>query len=205
MRTAPSLRRLLDRFEQDSRLDRVADRAEAAGQRLGSTSAGPLLRGGGLGHPLHPLLTDLPIGCWTSATVLDLVGGRRSRRAATRLVGLGVATVPVVAAAGLVDVASIDDRRTRRVGAAHAVGNVVATMFYVWSWRDRRRGRHLRGVLLGLIGGTLASVTGYLGGHLAFAANGHVGASHGAGGAGVDRGETGEVVAEVSIDPASLG
>ena len=49
-----------------------------------------LLRGAWLGHPLHPVLTDLPIGLWTSATVLDLVGGRSARPAATRLVGLGL-------------------------------------------------------------------------------------------------------------------
>ena len=34
------------------------------------------LSGTWLGHPLHPLLTDLPIGFWTSAFTLDLVGGR---------------------------------------------------------------------------------------------------------------------------------
>ena len=35
-------------------------------------------------------LSDLPIGFWTSAFTLDLLGGRHSRRAATRLVAWGV-------------------------------------------------------------------------------------------------------------------
>jgi hypothetical protein len=55
-----------------------------------------ILGGMWLGHPLHPVLTDVPIGCWTSAVVLDLLGGTGSRKAAQRLIGLGVAAaVPI--------------------------------------------------------------------------------------------------------------
>ncbi|MDQ6642413.1 MAG: hypothetical protein M3Y66_07965, partial [Actinomycetota bacterium] len=50
------------------------------------------LRGGWLGHGVHPVLTDLPLGCWVSATLVDLVGGHQGRTAATRLVGIGVAS-----------------------------------------------------------------------------------------------------------------
>src|SRR5260370_8198870 len=32
-----------------------------------------LLNGTWLGHALHPVLTDVPIGCWTSTALLDLV------------------------------------------------------------------------------------------------------------------------------------
>ena len=39
-----------------------------------------------LGHSLHPVLTDLTLGCWSSASLLDVVGGPDSRRAATLLV-----------------------------------------------------------------------------------------------------------------------
>src|SRR5947208_13414497 len=39
----------------------------------GLTSA---LQGEWLGHPLHPALTDFPLGCWMCASLLDLVGGR---------------------------------------------------------------------------------------------------------------------------------
>ena len=35
-----------------------------------------VLGGDWLGHPLHPLLTDLPIGFWTSSFVLDFAGKR---------------------------------------------------------------------------------------------------------------------------------
>src|SRR5215207_8584077 len=44
-----------------------------------------------LGHSVHPLLTDLTIGCWISASILDLAGGSQARRSATLLVGAGLA------------------------------------------------------------------------------------------------------------------
>src|ERR687893_1874524 len=64
----------------------------------GAVPAGPVkdaLSGTYLGHALHPLLTDLPIGTWTSAVLLDWLGGQSGRRAADRLIGLGIAfTLP---------------------------------------------------------------------------------------------------------------
>src|SRR3954452_24862981 len=83
-----------------------------------------LLSGTWLGHPLHPLLTDIPIGSFTSATVLDLVGGVGAERAAHRLVEVGIAAAVVTAAAGAADWSDTygDDMRT---GVAHAVANVI--------------------------------------------------------------------------------
>ncbi len=161
------LHRVLHHLERDQRLDGAARRLGATGRRLDTGRSGALLRGDPLGHPVHPALTDLPIGCWTSAAVLDLAGGRASRPAAQRLVALGVVTVLPTVASGLVDV-SRREEPARRIGAVHAAANVLATTFYVWSWRDRRRGRHLRGVVLGGVGAVVATVGGVLGGHLAF-------------------------------------
>ena len=48
------------------------------------------LSGVWLGHALHPLLTDLPIGTYTSAVLLDWLGGKAGRTAADRLIGLGL-------------------------------------------------------------------------------------------------------------------
>ena len=33
-----------------------------------------LLQGRGTGHAVHPPMTDLPIGLWTSTVVLDVIG-----------------------------------------------------------------------------------------------------------------------------------
>ena len=88
---------------------RPAARAGLGGGVVGCAVAG----GEWLGHALHPLLTDLPLGCWLSAGLLDLLGGRRGRPAAQRLVALGLLFVPVTAASGLVDWTSASDVRVR--------------------------------------------------------------------------------------------
>jgi uncharacterized membrane protein len=158
-------------IENDERADALVKQLERLTPTVTKGEAGPLLRGEWLGHPLHPMLTDLPIGFWMSAGVLDLLGGKKSRRAAQRLVGLGLLAVPPTAASGLSDWSGIRDPRNRRVGAVHAAGNVVVALLYYRSWRARRRGHHFRGVLLSFAGATGAMATAYLGGHLAFASS----------------------------------
>lgn len=160
---------LIEWLERQPRLGSLAGVVGTVAERVTAGARRPILRGEWLGHPLHPALTDVPIGCWTSATVLDLLAGRRARDAATLLVGVGVlATVPTIAA-GLADYTGLDDERSRRVATAHAAGNAAATALYALSWRSRRHRHHFRGVAWGLAGGTVASLAGFVGGHLAFA------------------------------------
>jgi uncharacterized membrane protein len=167
--TAPNwLRDGVERIEQAAVLDRLAQQARPVAERMASGEAGAALSGRWLGHALHPVLTDLPLGCWIGSSLLDLVGGRGARGASRRLIGWGLLFVPPTAASGLVDWSSIDERRTSRVGVVHAVGNVVVATLYLASWQQRRRRHHLTGVALGLAGGVLAVGTGYLGGHLSF-------------------------------------
>jgi hypothetical protein len=121
-----------------------------------------------LGHDLHPMLTDLPIGFWTAAFTLDLVGGRASRPAAQRLVGLGVLSVAPTVWSGLHDAGVPDRVGDGRLIAQHASCNVAATVLYAGSWAARRRGHWAFGVALGMLGATAATVGGLLGGRLAF-------------------------------------
>jgi uncharacterized membrane protein len=159
---------LLDWLARQRQLEPASEVVGTAAETVTAGGRGPILRGEWLGHPLHPALTDLPIGCWTSATVLDLLAGRRARPAATLLVGAGVlAAVPTIAA-GLADFTGLDDERSRRLATAHAAGNAVATAMYALSWRARHRRHHLRGVGWGLAGGAVATLAGFVGGHLAF-------------------------------------
>src|SRR5918995_5426690 len=64
-------------------LDALDRPAHAVGQSVrDAVPAGPVkdaLSGTWLGHALHPLLTDLPIGTWTSAVLLDWLGGADGR------------------------------------------------------------------------------------------------------------------------------
>jgi nitrite reductase/ring-hydroxylating ferredoxin subunit/uncharacterized membrane protein len=153
--------------EVDERLDRVAGLvADRVAESRPPALVGPL-SGTPLGHPLHPPLTDLPIGFWTSAWVLDLVGGRRRQAAAQTLVGLGVLSAVPTVLTGLSDWSDTVGG-TRRVGLVHAGINTVATLAYAASWWARRRGRHGRGVALGIVGATAATLGAYFGGHLVY-------------------------------------
>ena len=49
------------------------------------------LHGTWLGHPLHPVITDVPIGAWTAAAVLDgleLAGNNKYKASADAAIGL---------------------------------------------------------------------------------------------------------------------
>lgn len=129
-----------------------------------------LLQGRPVGHAVHPVLTDLPLGCWTSGTILDLVAGRGGRRPAQQLTGIGLLAAVPTMVTGLSEWAETS-AGNRRVGFVHAAANVVAFGLYTGSWAARRRGRHSVGVALGLAGGATAAAGGFLGSHLALARN----------------------------------
>jgi uncharacterized membrane protein len=168
--TVPTaVQRTVAALEQDERLDAIVRRLEPLAAPVSHGTAGSQLRGEWMGHALHPLLTDVPIGCWVSAGLLDLLGGKGSRRAAQRLVGIGIVAATPTVASGLADWSQLRDPRTRRVGAVHALANGVTAFLYVRSWQSRRRGRHLRGIAYGALGAVALSASGYLGGHLAYA------------------------------------
>lgn len=161
-------RNLGERLEAATALDVVAKPAHRAVSTL--LPSGPVkdaLHGVWLGHPLHPLLTDLPIGFWTSAWVLDLVGGPKAQPAADALVGLGVAAALPTAAAGVADWSELFEPE-RRTGAVHAMANIAATALYGLSFAARRRGQRGRGIVLGMAGAAAATVGGFLGGHLSY-------------------------------------
>lgn len=126
------------------------------------------LSGSFLGHALHPLMTDLPIGSWTSALVLDVAGGRGTEKAARRLIGTGILASLPTAATGYVEWADSAGRRasTRRIGLVHAAANVTALGLFTVSYLARRRGRRGRG--LAMLGGAALAVGGHLGGHLSY-------------------------------------
>lgn len=125
-----------------------------------------LLQGMWLGHAVHPVLTDVTLGFWTSANTLDLIGGRQSRPAADRLLALGILSALPTALTGLAEWTATGGRE-QRVGVVHAVANTVALTLYTASWRARARDRRARGVALALAGTAAAGVGGLLGGHLA--------------------------------------
>lgn len=172
----PALVRWTLRLEETTGLDAPVQAIEPKITSLfGSGTRGAALRGQWLGHALHPLLTDLVMGSWTSATVLDLFGGRGSARAAQRLVATGLLAAGPTAWTGWAEW-SATGAREKRVGLVHAATNGVAVSAYAASWLARRQGRHSTGAALALAGATASGVGAYLGGHLTAARD--VGSHH---------------------------
>ncbi len=162
----PMIVRWTLRLEDATALDRPVHALESAIQAaFGTGTRGSVLRGEWLGHAVHPLLTDVVLGTWTSASVLDLFGGRNSSAAAQRLVGTGLLAVGPTAWTGWAEWSAAGSR-DKRVGLVHAVTNGVAISAYAASWVARMRGQHGTGARLALAGATVSAAGAYLGGHL---------------------------------------
>jgi nitrite reductase/ring-hydroxylating ferredoxin subunit/uncharacterized membrane protein len=155
---------LTDRLGRASGLDGIADMLQRVPATLPQGRVKDALSGTAAGHPLHPALVALPIGTFASVAVLDALG--TDPRSARRLLGFGILTVAPTAAAGLSDWGDTGGRE-RRVGLVHALCNVGSTLLMVASWWRRRRGRSGRGLSTAGLG--LLGVSGWLGGHLAYA------------------------------------
>lgn len=126
------------------------------------------LSGTYLGHPLHPLLTDIPIGTWLGAAVLDLVGGAGSEHASDVLIGTGLAAAVPTMLSGLNDWSDTYGPETR-IGFAHAIGVAAGSAIYAASLAARVSGRRGLGRALGFAGLATVTASAYLGGHLSFA------------------------------------
>jgi nitrite reductase/ring-hydroxylating ferredoxin subunit/uncharacterized membrane protein len=157
-------------------LDGIAEAVQPAVQ--GAFSAlGParrnvknFLNGTWLGHPLHPVLTDIPIGAWSITVILDAMdagGPRRQgiRAASDASLALGIAGAVGAAVTGLTDW-SDTDARPRRTGMAHALINAGALLLFTASFVARRRGNRTSGKALAAAGLLTASAAAYIGGEL---------------------------------------
>lgn len=157
-------------LEHAQALDRAADVLESLVRAvIPDGRARALLGGRWLGHALHPLLTDVPIGTWTSSLILDFVGGSSAERAADLLVGVGIVAVAPTAASGWSDWSETLTPEQRRVGLVHAGANITAASLFSVSLLRRREGRRALAKLLSVAGAGALGVGSYLGGHLSYA------------------------------------
>lgn len=165
-----------------SALDRLSDGLQhAIGALVGSKRRPPrrlksLLNGTWLGHPLHPVITDVPIAAWMLAAVFDifwLVAPEANTWAAR---GAEVAVVAgVLAALGAVVTGSTDWSDTygheRSVGLLHGALMTAVTLLYIasaWLRFTTGSGEQVVAAILGFVGVALVSYAAYLGGELVF-------------------------------------
>jgi nitrite reductase/ring-hydroxylating ferredoxin subunit/uncharacterized membrane protein len=171
MPTATPIRPLADAVERASVFDKPAQAvAKKVRELTADTRLKEIISGTWLGHPVHPPLTDLVIGAFLSASLLDVLAPRAGAKAARRLVAVGLAASVPTALTGYSDWADTElaDERVRRVGLLHAGANFSALLLYSSSLLARRRGARLKGVVLAFVGAGVLGVSGYLGGHMAY-------------------------------------
>ncbi|HTM85488.1 MAG TPA: Rieske 2Fe-2S domain-containing protein [Mycobacterium sp.] len=135
-----------------------------------------VLNGVWLGHPVHPPLASLTSGAIGTTVALDalsILPGRPATelldasRFAQRALGLGILANLASAVTGVTDWQHTHEQ-DRRIGAVHGVLNLIATALYILSWRDRRGGRHRRGIAISALGYGITTGSGFLGGALVF-------------------------------------
>ncbi|MFN2591951.1 MAG: Rieske 2Fe-2S domain-containing protein [Candidatus Dormibacteria bacterium] len=160
---------MIGQIEQSQALDALAQTVGSLVSKvLPPGKLKDLVSGTWLGHPAHPMLTDLPIGAWTSALLLDLIGGRAAAEGADTLIGIGVLAALPTAITGLSELADLGTEHERAIAAAHAIGNTAALALYVASYVARKAGIRSIGVGLSTAGAGVMMASAFLGGHLSF-------------------------------------
>jgi nitrite reductase/ring-hydroxylating ferredoxin subunit/uncharacterized membrane protein len=168
---------LIKAVDQQQALDHLSDQIQPL-VRDAFNAMGPTgrkvknaLHGTWLGHPLHPALTDVPLGAWTAALALDAmesISGRRELGAgADAAIAVGLVGAAGAAVTGLTDWSETSGR-ARKVGLLHGLLNAGATALYTTSLVLRSRKKRNAGMGFAMLGFAVSSVSAYLGGHLVF-------------------------------------
>jgi nitrite reductase/ring-hydroxylating ferredoxin subunit len=168
--------RIVDRIARDTALDGIADALQPAVQRVldPASATGSALsdffHGRWLGHALHPLVTDIPVGAWSMGALFDgleIIGQKAFAPAADACVLVGIAGAVAAAATGLAEWGDTKDE-PRRLGTAHLLLNAAALTCYVASALARRANARRFGFAAAFIGYGATGAASFLGGELAF-------------------------------------
>lgn len=129
------------------------------------------LHGTWLGHPLHPMITDVPIGAWTASAVLDgleLLGEKKYANGADAAIGIGLLGAFGSMVTGITDWSGTTKKK-QKIGLMHGILNMGATALYATSYALRKHKKD-RGtaIVLSMLGYSLVGVSAYLGGHLVY-------------------------------------
>jgi nitrite reductase/ring-hydroxylating ferredoxin subunit/uncharacterized membrane protein len=157
--------RLSDRLEYAEGLDRVAEPVQKVVQKLPPGRVRDALHGVWLGHPLHPVLVQVPVGAWMSAAFLDALG--KDGDGARHLIGLGLLASVPAAVAGWTDWAEQHEQQLR-TGVVHAAANGAAVTLYTGSLVARARQRTGLGKALGYAGLAAVTLAAMLGGDISY-------------------------------------
>ncbi len=122
------------------------------------------------GHSVHTALSDLPIGFWSGALVLDLLGkdvpaGDDRMDPAATLSAAGLAAAVGTVATGITDW-TVSDGEDRRVGLFHGLLNTAGVALQAASLAARLTGHRRPARALGVTSMAATAAAGFVGGHL---------------------------------------
>lgn len=140
------MQRIVRAIQDQTIIDRVADVVQPPAKRAfrGTSGSGRTLKnflsGTWLGHPLHPILKDVPIGGWTMAAIFDALDAfapsESFQRAADISILTGILGALASAVTGLADWSDTTGRA--RIGLCCSHRNLHRTN---WCWKARRQTR----------------------------------------------------------------
>lgn len=148
--------------------------AQQAKRPVSAALAGPY------GHPFHPMLVTVPIGAWVSSLVFDVAsrfvdGPGFLNQGSVWLIGIGIIGALGAATVGFLDLFAIPTgTRAFRTGLVHMSLNLIVTTAYAanFLWRQADYGDpisvHTGPMVLSVASLAVLSVSGYLGGKLAY-------------------------------------
>jgi nitrite reductase/ring-hydroxylating ferredoxin subunit/uncharacterized membrane protein len=171
------LHKAIDWIDRQTWLDQMSKQMQKLVQNFFSAGGTPIIKfrdflhGVWLGHPLHPVLTDIPIGSWVAALTLDvmetLTGKKAFGRGADTAIKVGLVGAVGSAVTGVADWHHTQGR-PRRIGSMHALLNSASAFFYILSLITRQKNNRSTGRTLGLLGFLISAAAAYLGGHLVY-------------------------------------
>src|SRR2546430_7087020 len=154
----------------EERLQKLLHESFTSGGR-GGQQIKIVVHGTWLGHPVHVILTDVPIGAWTAALVFDFLESTSGRKvfaaAADASITIGLIGAAGAAITGLTDWQDVDPP-ARRVGLVHGLLNLMGTSLFLASRVMRKQKSRSAGRRLAILGYTVATAAAYLGGNLVY-------------------------------------
>ncbi|HZU67897.1 MAG TPA: Rieske 2Fe-2S domain-containing protein [Ktedonobacteraceae bacterium] len=134
------------------------------------------LNGTWFGHPLHPVITDVPVVAWILAAVFDIIWLISPASNTWAAYGAFVAVITgLLGALGAIATGLTDWSDTygseRRIGLNHAIFNAIATILYLISFVLRLLagpGDTIASAIPGFVGLVSLIYAAYLGGEMVF-------------------------------------
>lgn len=166
---------IVETIDQQEWLDQAARPIQKAVNNLRrgrlSTAIMDFLHGVWLKHPLHPVMTDIPIGAWTAGLAMDtaeaVTGSKSFGAGADLATAIGVGGAAGAAITGITDW-QYASGRTRRVGLAHAILNTLSLGLYIGSLIARKNKNRSLGFGMALAGYSTMIASAYLGGDMVY-------------------------------------